>query len=731
MANESLIFRKGLQAKLATLPIKPGAISITIDEPGMYIDLPANEALGHSNDYRVRIGDVITVQTLGELANLKLDALTPDNLSDDGGKTSLAGRINEYSTSALYYVTGQNMLLKYNAATGKFIWINDTTSLQEQISALGATVADHETRLGNVEKAIGDADDTETEATVYGAIAKVRADLGDQIAGILGGGDGVTLDSLDAAIKAEAKTRKETDDALDGKITALSASVYTKDQTYTKEEVEAEIKAVTDVTDTYQTAWEKFATDAVAVEAEAREAAINGENGVVAKITALNNTVTADYETKNDAAAKLAEAKEEAASKASAAESAAKTHAETYTNTREAEIRKDFAAADTELDSKITTLNNNLANYATTESLNTAVGTLTSNIATAKGEAIADAKANAEAYTDAQLKAFKEGDYATYKTTTNEAIAELNNNKANASEVYTKGDIDTKVNDITAAIGKQKTDLEAYANQAEADANTYTDTKVGEVATALAGHVSTATTTYETKDDATAKLNAAKAYADGTQTAAEANAKDYTDAREDKIREDFAKADETLSLAITTLNTVTIPTLALKDETYTRTEVDNKDAATLQSAKDYVASLLRAAEAMRYMGTLTSADPADEVIKKTGVEAGDVWVVSQLSTDGTYKPGDMFIAKEDGATTIAQWNHVKTGYDANLEQKLSTTVNDDANGGKVTLDSIGTLDTGSIEIKADLNSAIRVTMTKDDSGNHGTATIGMVWEDFQ
>ena len=129
---ENLIFRKGLQASLAALPIKPGAISITIDEPGMYIDLPANAALGHANDYRVRIGDVITVQTIGELADLK--NLTPENLSDDGGTTSLSGRISEYSSSALYYVADKNMLLKYNSQSGKFVWINDTSSLQSQIT---------------------------------------------------------------------------------------------------------------------------------------------------------------------------------------------------------------------------------------------------------------------------------------------------------------------------------------------------------------------------------------------------------------------------------------------------------------------------------------------------------------------------------------------------------------------------------------------------------------------
>ena len=144
-----------------------------------------------------------------------------------------------------------------------------------------------------------------------------------------------------------------------------------------------------------------------------------------------------------------------------------------------------------------------------------------------------------------------------------------------------------------------------------------------------------------------------------------------------------------------------------------------------------VKDVLRAAEAMRYMGTLTSTDPMAEAIDKSATtEAGDVWVVASISNDGTYKPGDMLIAKDDKADTADKWTHVKTGYDASLEQKLFTEAA--TNGGKITLDSIGTLDTGSIEIKADLNSAVRVTMTTDNTaaGNHGVATIGMVWEDF-
>lgn len=894
MANESLIFRKGLQASLATLPIKPGAISITIDEPGMYVDLPANTALGHSDAYRVRIGDVITVQTLGDLANLKLDALAPENLSDDGGKTSLAGRINEYSSSALYYVTGQNMLLKYNVATGKFIWINDTTSLQEQITALGSTVSGHSTRIGDLETKVGAAKNGNVAATgLYKEIEDAKKDLEDQIAGIMGGGDGLTLQSVDAAIKAEAKTRGEEDVKLDEKISGLATRVGTAEtdidniekligatnstntsevfgvinkeiqdrtnadtglsnrikaiedlkinDTYAKQEdltgltttvgnlsntvtdlnttvgnnktaAENAIKAekeraelaeqgldsrldvieglkidetyakksvvesltnnvvnplVTLVGDTEDTkddqtvfgyiAAEKARAEGIEGGHESRIAAIEGlgiaanyatktelnnlADGAVAQntqaITNINTNLENNYYqkgslyTKTELNTKFDDITRAETGAIAVAEKAAKDYAKSLDD----QVREDYADADAALSERITNLSNSLSGYATTGALESAVNTLNGNIATAKQEAIEGGAAAAKTYTDGRFTTF-ETQYAEDLDEINGAITNLTNSKANAADVYTKGQVDTTVQGINTAITNQETALKAYADQAEADAKAHADTEIGKVDQKLTNHINSAASTYETKDDAAAKLAEAKgeaaSKASAAQTAAEKTAKDYTDGRETEIRKDFAAEDLKLSQSISNIVNNTIPTLATKADTYTKKEVDDKDAATLQSAKDYVAGLLRAAEAMRYMGTLTSADPLAEVVAKTGVEAGDVWVVSQISTDGTYKPGDMFIAKADGATTAAQWEHVKTGYDANLEQKLFTEVNDDSNGGKITLDSIGTLDTGSIEIKADLNSAVRVTMTKDSdaSGNHGVATIGMVWEDF-
>lgn len=912
MANESLIFRKGLQASLATLPIKPGAISITIDEPGMYVDLPANTALGHSDAYRVRIGDVITVQTLGDLANLKLDALTPENLSDDGGKTSLKGRINEYSSSALYYVTGQNMLLKYNVATGKFIWINDTTALQEQITALGSTVSGHSTRIGELETKVGAAKNGNVAATgLYKEIEDAKKDLEDQIAGIMGGGDGLTLQSVDAAIKAEAKTRKEEDDKLDEKISGLVTRVGTAetdidniekligtststntsevfgvinkeiqdrkdadkglsdrigeiekldiDNTYAKQvdltsvttnvgtlttnlsdltttvganktAAENAVKAEKEraegvesglntrlqtiegynIPDTYATKQsvtnltnntvnplvtlvgtknddqdDATAFGYIAKEkarAEAAEEALDGrlntieaigivdnyatkqelnnlKNGAVKtnsdNITSLTNNLRDNYYKKSETYS--SEEIDDLVEGAVTAANDALTAANDYTDAREAAITTAYEAADNALDAKITGLTNTLhSEYVPIEFYNEDQ----ENLAKAMEEALlgfaTETLTAAKEYTDSELDTFKNNEYANDKQATNDAILLLNQNKANAADVYTKGQVDTTVQGINTAITNQETALKAYADQAEADAKTHADTEIGKVDQKLTNHINSAASTYETKDDAAAKLAEAKgeaaSKASAAQTAAEKTAKDYTDGRETEIRKDFAAEDLKLSQSISNIVNNTIPTLATKADTYTKGQVNE----LIEDAKDYadeaVADVLRAAEAMRYMGTLTTSDIADELSKKSNVEAGDVWVVasSALDLNNAYHPGDMFIATKDGASAIGDWDHVKTGYDSKLEQKFYSTVDNATatnavhkNGGTLELDSIGTLDTGSIAFRADgtfdstkkewsYNSAVRVTMTTDNtsSGNHAVATIGMVWEDF-
>lgn len=878
---ENLIFRKGLQASLAALPIKPGAISITIDEPGMYIDLPANAALGHANDYRVRIGDVITVQTIGELADLK--NLTPDNLSDDGGTTSLSGRISEYSSSALYYVADKNMLLKYNSSTGKFVWINDTSSLQSQITSINSTVTNHGTRLETLEGKVGSAKSGNVAATgLYKEIEDTKADLEEQIAGILGGGSGLTLESLDAAIKKEVKDRADADNVLDGKITGVSGRVTTAEGNITNinnligsadstntstvfgqinaEETRAQAKEkelsdriddieALDIENTYATQVDltgvtttlgtlqgtvsnltttvgnnKTAIEGALADEKARAERVEGElddrieaienlkikdtyatktsvtnlsgrvddveeligdandtaadatvYGAIAKeaqraglveedltnrvgvletnapnyalkselspvatkasnnataISDLGNTLANDYYKKSETYNQTKINELVNGAKGDAAK--ALTDAKDYTDTREAAIKAAYEDADADLELKIQGIQSTLEKVATDEELAQAVADLTEDIATAKAGAITDATAAAKTYTDTRETAIKK-DFADADKVLDEKIAGLSTSKANASDVYTKNQIDTKLKDINDEIDGLPT---AWASDISAAVSASAETLTGQinkVAGDLTSHANTANATYETKTDATAKLNAAKAdateKANAAKTGAVADAKTYTDAeiaKEAKLRKD---GDDALDLKIQGVST------NLTSNYYTSAQIDAKNFATETyadtAAQNAVKDVLRAAEAMRYMGTLTSTDPMAEAIAKSATtEAGDVWVVASISNDGTYKPGDMLIAKDDKADTAAKWTHVKTGYDASLEQKLFTEAT--TNGGKITLDSIGTLDTGSIEIKADLNSAVRVTMTTDNTaaGNHGVATIGMVWEDF-
>lgn len=878
---ENLIFRKGLQASLAALPIKPGAISITIDEPGMYIDLPANAALGHANDYRVRIGDVITVQTIGELADLK--NLTPKNLSDDGGKTSLSGRISEYSSSALYYVADKNMLLKYNSQSGKFIWINDTSSLQSQITSINSTVTNHGTRLETLEGKVGSAKSGNVAATgLYKEIEDAKADLEEQIAGILGGGSGLTLESVDAAIKQEVKDRAAADTVLDGKITGLGSRVDTAESNITginnligsadntntstvfgkinQEKTRAEgaesalstrIKAIEDlkidetyakeadltsvntnlgklqgtvsdlnttvtnnknaiekaladeqaraeriegglddrieaienlkINETYATKTSVVglsdriddveeligdandtAADATVYGAIAKEAqraglveedltnrvgvletnapnyALKSELSPVATkasnnataISDLGNTLANDYYKKSETYNQTKINELVNGAKGDAAK--ALTDAKAYTDAREDAIEAAYKAADDALDVKIQGIQGTLEKVATDDELAQVVADLTADIATAKAGAITDATAAAKTYTDNRETAILEAVEAADEELS-AAITGLNSSKANASDVYTKTEINNTVQGINSAITTQETTLKAYADQAEADAKAHADTEIGKVNQALTQHVNAAEKNYETKTDAAAKLDAAKADATAKANAAKSgavtDANAYTDdeiAKEAKLRKD---GDDALDVKIQGIST------NLTKNYYTSAQIDAKNFATETyadtAAANAVKDVLRAAEAMRYMGTLTSTDPMAEAIDKSATtEAGDVWVVASISNDGTYKPGDMLIAKDDKADTADKWTHVKTGYDASLEQKLFTEAA--TNGGKITLDSIGTLDTGSIEIKADLNSAVRVTMTTDNTaaGNHGVATIGMVWEDF-
>ena len=123
----------------------------------------------------------------------------------------------------------------------------------------------------------------------------------------------------------------------------------------------------------------------------------------------------------------------------------------------------------------------------------------------------------------------------------------------------------------------------------------------------------------------------------------------------------------------------------------------------------------------RYKKRLTSL--AFNTIKNSGtVSIGDTYVVS--SKFGIYQAGDFLIAKSKTnkeingfiSTADLDWNHVKSGYDASLDQKLTGADN------KIKL-STGTGLAGT-EVAFTATGSASVAVADN------TVTIGMVWEDF-
>jgi hypothetical protein len=230
---DTLLLRKGSYAHLMDnikCPIMPGAISITTDEPGIYIDLAADAT--HSSDYRLRIGDFIRFNTLADLLDKGLD--------ETEGK--------RFSSNALYYAEDKNVLCVYDEGEGKFIWVNSTEAIDTRIDGIDTTIASIQsaiTSINNTLTAINNtigsrtlnhlgthtknSNGTYTEKTIFKSIEDeytraIAAEiaLSTEIEAIKGG-EGDSLSQLRADLTAEAATREAADTALGNDITNLQA----------------------------------------------------------------------------------------------------------------------------------------------------------------------------------------------------------------------------------------------------------------------------------------------------------------------------------------------------------------------------------------------------------------------------------------------------------------------------------------------------------------------------
>ena len=265
-----LLFRRGkLASLLADSTIKPGTISITTDEPGLYLDLDVNEAGDGQPAKRVRIGDFIVAASLD---SLKADAA--------------AGK--KFSTHALYYSEAENMLMRYNGST--FVWINSYEDVKANVGTLQEDMSTAQGDISNISKALAQE-----------LLDRAAGDqhLQDQINAIQGTtGNGISVTSLKAALDAEIEARSTKDTELVADISTINATL--QDQS---ENISGNTEAIAGINtllgslpeDDTTTTIVQYFTDKVAAE-EARAKAAEEANAAAAK--AADNRVAAEEGTR-------------------------------------------------------------------------------------------------------------------------------------------------------------------------------------------------------------------------------------------------------------------------------------------------------------------------------------------------------------------------------------------------------------------------------------------------
>ena len=724
---DTLLFRKGPLSGLANLPIKNGAISITTDEPGIYID---------HNGKRSRVGDFIVVQNMAELDDYKLD------VTDESKR---------YNAHALYYVIEDDALARWDGT--KFALINDRSSLVDSLAKLSTALSSLTTIVDNQGKSI--TANTTAIATEKSRAEGAEAALGARIDAISSGTDGTTLAGLKAAIEKEVTDRtqdvasvdakankaQQEVDALEGVVSGLSEDLQEEITRATNKENELAGKIGVN-TEGSETGLYKLIKDEKD-RAMTEEARLGGL--ITSNATAATNAVNAEKERAMAAENKIATfgtdgsvnggalkveidratTRENAiAEVANAAKSKADTNADSIAN---------LANADSALGQRITD------EIADRKSADTALGQRIDGLVTEAAKHALKTEVEAvDAKVDA-LDTIVDGHTETNSTmqdsinTVNGKITdEIKDRKSEITRVegLISAEASARADAITQEVTDRNAAIASAVNAAKTELNqdiTNNATNIQKNATAISNEVTRAKAAEKANEDAIADVSG-----DLADEVARAKAAEKTNADAIAAEKTRAEGAETqLSSAISTLNTNLSKDIS--DEAATRA---SEDTRVLGEAKDYADSRLEAANAMRYMGTVGDS-VTDEDAKRfqtlptTGVEAGDTYVV--VSPDfqigaKACKVGDLIVAINDqtGATYPADltgWSHVPTGYDASLDQELKVT--SATNGATAALSSVvGTGNKGSLTIVGNTNSNVKASL----SGS--TLTINMEWEEW-
>ena len=253
MANENLFFRKGTLAQLQANELtnkKAGSINFTTDEPAIYLDIEEDGSV-----VRKRIGDLITFETLAAFE-------------------SYLNSHTKLPLTALYYITETNALLKYTGETGTpWKQLNNISDISGNVSDLQSALGDLTNTVNTLNENTYSKIEVDTELAKKADSETVNAEL--------------------------AKKANITD------LNSLSSSVNTISQDYlTSTDKQELIENIS----TAQTQADKGVADAATAQAAADKAQ-REVDALETTVSNLSSSVSATYETKTDAANKLAEAK--------------------------------------------------------------------------------------------------------------------------------------------------------------------------------------------------------------------------------------------------------------------------------------------------------------------------------------------------------------------------------------------------------------------------------------
>lgn len=556
---------------------------------------------------------------------ISADAITSNVSATYETKTDATGKLNTAKT----YAEGQASAAETNAkgyTDGKLTDYSTTAQMNSAISQSAESIT----------STVSATYETKTDATSKLNTAKTYAETQASAA------EEAANDYTDGKL-ADYSTTAQMESAIEqtaSSITSTVSATYETKAAATQKLNTAKSYAETQAADAEAAAISTAAADAT-TKANAAEAGAKGytdgklmdysttvqmNSAIEQTASNITSTVSATYETKTDAKSKLNTAKTYAEGQAAAAES----NANDYT------------------DGKLT-------DYSTTTQMESAIeqtaASITSTVsATYETKADATTKLNtAKTYADGKASEaedaandYTDGKLTDYSTTVqmNSAIEQTASNiTSTVSATYeTKTDATSKLNTAkTYADGKAataesnaKTAAQGYADAAESGAKDYTDGKLTDYSTTVqmnsainqtaSNITSTVSATYETKSDATSKLNTAKTYADGKAATAESNAKTaaqgYADAAEEAANDytdgklvDYStttqmesaisqSASDITSTVSATYETKAAATQKLNTaKSYAETQAADAEAAAISTAADDATTKANAAEA--------------------------------------------------------------------------------------------------------------------------------------